>query len=173
MDVTDRHHGDSGHGDDEFAVLLDALDVPFRPFVDPVDHPHAVAGVVFGCIRPEIPDIASGIGRGHQDERAHLFVPDGPRLAGLRLHIVHKDLIVNPFEIHKPLLGATHEQLRGDELLFDIDQASAVELLDGVQGDIRLHARRFQQGLQIDHPVVEHLEGVPMEAFGRGFDEFW
>jgi len=63
--------------------------------------------------------IASGIGRSHQDVRAHLFIPDGPRLAGLRLHIVHKDLIVNPFEIHKPLLGATHEQQRRNQLLLD------------------------------------------------------
>jgi hypothetical protein len=41
-----------------------------------------------------------------------------------------------------------------------------------MQRDIGLLAFLFKQGLEVDHPVVENLEGVPMEAFGRGLDEF-
>ena len=171
MDVTDRDDGDTGHGDDEFAVLLDALDVAFGAFVDAVGHAHAVARVVFRRVGTEVLDVAACVGGGHQDERAHLRVADGAGglLPGLR--VVHEILVVALLEINQPALLAAHEHQRGDQLLLDVGQAAGLEVLDRVDRDISLHARCFEQGLHVNDAVVEHLERVPAQAFRGGVDK--
>lgn len=142
MDVTDRDHGDAGHGDDELAVLLDALDEAFGALVDAVDNAHVVARVVLRRIGAEIFHVASGVRRGHQDEGAHLAVADGTGLVGLSFRVVHEILVVIVFELHQPLLGTAHEEQGRDELLLLVGEAAAIELLDGVDRDIGLDACR-------------------------------
>ena len=170
MDVTDCNHGDACYGNNEFPVFLDALDVTFGPLVDAVGHADAVADVILGCIGAEIPDIPAGVGGCHEDERAHLLIADGTRQPALGLGVVHEILIVAALEFAQPLSGATHEKQRRDQLLLDIGQAAAVELLHGMDRDIRLLPLMFKQGFYIHDPVVEHLEGVPVKAFRRRFD---
>ena len=170
MNVTDRDDGDAGDGDDEFAVFLDAFDVAFGAFVDAVDDAYAVACVVLGGIGSEVLDVASGVGGGDEDEGAHLVVADGAGFAGLRVGVVHKVLVVVVFEADEPFFAAADEEERGDELLLDVGEAAGVEFLDGVDGDVTLDSRR-EEGFEVDDPVVEHLEGVPVGAVEGWFDE--
>ncbi len=170
MDVTDCNHGDTGHGNNELPVFLDALDVAFGPFVDAVGHADAVADVILRRIGSEILDIPAGVGGCHQDERVHLLIADGARLPALGFGVIHEILIVAALEFAKPLLAATHEKQRRDQLLLNIGQAAAVELLHGMDRDICFHTLVFKQGFNIHDPVIEHLEGVPVKAIRRGFD---
>ena len=172
MNVTDRDDGDAGDGDDEFAVFLDALDVAFGACVDTAGHAHAVARVVLGRVGAEVLRVAAGVGGGDEDEGAHLVVADGAGLALLGLGVVHEVLVVVVLEADEPLRGAADEEERGDELLLDVLEATGVEFLDGVDGEIALHSRG-QQGLEVDDPVVEHLEGVPVESVRGWFDQMW
>ena len=143
MNVTDRDDGDSGDGDDEFAVFLDALDVTFGAFVDAVDDAYAVACVVFGCIGSKVLDVAAGVGGGDEDEGAHLVVADGAGFAGLRVGVVHKVLVVVVFEVDEPFFAAADEEERGDERFFLVGQSSLLVGLDGVDGDVVLESRRL------------------------------
>ena len=172
MDVTNRDDSDAGDGDDEFAVFLDALDVAFGTCVDAAGHAHAVARVVLGRVGAEVLYVAAGVGRGDEDEGSHLFVPDGAGLPLLGLGVVHEVLVVVVLELDEPLRGAADEEERGNELLLDVLEAAGVEFLDGVDGDVALNSRR-QEGFEVDDPVVEHLEGVPVESVGGWFDEVW
>ena len=135
-----------------------------------VDEAREAGDSVGGAIECVCTGLPAGIGGSHQDERAHLLVADGARLPALGFGIVHEILIVAALEIAKPLFGATHEKQRRNQLLFDIGQAAAVELLHGMDRDIRLLSLVFKQGFYIHDPVVEHLEGVPVKAFRRGLD---
>ena len=170
MNVTDRNNRNAGDGDDEFAVFLDALDVAFGSCVDASDHAHAVARVILRRICPEIHSPAPGVRRGDEDEGAHLVVSDGAGLAGLRVGVVHEVLVVVVFEVDQPLLFAADEHQRGDERFFLIGQLPLLVGLDGVDGDVALESRR-EEGFEVDDPVVEHLEGVPVGAVGGWFDE--
>ena len=171
MDVAHGHDGDAGHGHDELAVFLDALDVAFGALVDAVDHAHAVARAIFRRVGAEILDVPAGVGRGHQDEGAHLIVADGPGFAALRFCVEHKVLVVFVLELDEPFPGAADKEQRGDQLLLDIGQAAAFVLLDGMHRDIGLGALCFEQGLEIDHAVPEHLQGVPVKAVGGWIDK--
>ena len=171
MDVTHRDHGDAGHGDDELAVFLDALDVAFGTLVDAVGHAHAVADVVLRRVGAEIPDVPAGIGGGHEDEGAHLGVADGTGLVGPGLGVVHEIPAMLRLEMHEPVGRAAHEHQRRDQLLLDIGQAAALVALDGVVRHVGLDAFRLEQGFQVHDPVVEYLQGVPVESFGGRFDE--
>ena len=166
MDVADRDDGDTGHGDDELAVLLDTLDVAFGAFVDAVGHAHAVARVVFRRVGAEILHVAARLGGGDEDERAHLLVADGSGRLALGVRVVHKVLVVALLEIDEPFLLAAHEHQRGDQLLLLVDQPPGVQPFHGVDGDIGLDALVLEEGLDVDHAVVEHLECVPVESFG-------
>ena len=172
MDAADRHHGDAGHGDDQLAVLLDALDVALGAFVDAVDHAHAVAGVVFRRVGAEILHVAARVGRGHEDERAHLAVGHRARLAAARLRVVHEHVIVFALELLQPRSLAADEHQRGDQLRLDVAELPLVIRLDGVQRDIALQALG-KEGFEIDHAVVKHLEGVPVETFRGWLDDSW
>ena len=172
MDVTDRDDGDAGDGDDEFAVLLDALDVAFRARVDAARHAHAIARVVLGRVGTEVLGIAARLGGGNQDEGAHFLVPDGPGGLFLRGRVVHEVLVVIVLEVDEPLLLAADEHERGDERLFLVGEPSLLVGLHGVEGDVALDPGR-QQGLEVDDPVVEHLEGVPVESVRGWFDQMW
>ena len=167
MDVADRDDGDAGHGDDEFAVFLDAFDVAFGAFVDAVGHAHAVARVVLRRVGAEVLHVAARLSGGDEDERAHLLVADGPGRLALGIRVVHEILVVAVLEVHEPFLLAAHEHQRGDQLLLFVDQPPGVQPLHGMDRDIGLDALMLEEGLDMDHPVVENLEGVPMES-GRG-----
>ena len=170
MDVTDRDDGDAADGHDELAVLLDALDETLGTLVDAVDHAHAVARVVLGSVRTEVRGPAAGVRGRNEDEGPHLLVADWTgdvvpvRVLG---GVVHEVLVVVALESDEPLGVAAHEHQRGDEGFLLIRQLSPVMPLDGVDGNVALNPGR-QQGFEVDDPVVEHLEGVPVEAFGGG-----
>ncbi len=173
MNVTDRDDGDAGDGDDEFAVFLDALDVAFGARVDAAGHAHAVARVVLGRVGAEVLRVAARVRRGDEDEGAHLVIPNGPGdiVSGRILDgVVHEVLVVLVLEVDEPLRGAADEEERGDELLLDVLEAAGVEFLDGVDGDVTFNSRR-QEGFEVDDPVVEHLEGVPVESVRGWFDQ--
>ncbi len=104
MNVTHRDDSDAGHGDDEFAVFFDPLDVAFGALVDAVDDAHAVAGVVLGRICAKVPHVTTGIGRGHEDKGAHLHVANHARLSGLGIRVVHERIVVVALERHQPRL---------------------------------------------------------------------
>ena len=170
MDVTDRDDGDAADGHDELAVLLDALDVALGARVDAARHAHAVARVVLRRVGAEVLDAPPGIGRGDEDEGAHLLIADrAGDIVPVRVlgGVVHEVLVVVALESDEPLGVAANEQQRGDQLLLFVRQLAPVVPLDGVYGEVALHAVG-QEGLEEDDPVVEHLEGVPVEAFGRG-----
>ena len=171
MDVTHRYNGDTGHGNDQFAVFLDALDIPLGTFVDSIGHAHPVADVVLRRIGTEILDVPTGVGGGHEDEGAHLGIADGPGLVGPGLRVVHEVPIVLRLEMHEPVGCAAHEHQRRDQLLLDIGQAPCVVLLHGVERDIGLDAFAVKQRLEVHDSVVEYLQGVPVESLGGRFDE--
>ena len=170
MDVTDRDDGDAADGHDELAVLLDALDVAFGARVDATRHAHAVARVVLGRVGAEVRGVAAGVGRGDEDEGPHLLVADGPGGLFLRGRVVHKVLVVVVLEIDQPLLLAADEHQGRDERHFFVGEPPVFVGLDGVDGDVTLDPGR-QQGLEIDDPVVEHLEGVPVGSVRGWFDQ--
>ena len=147
MDVTHRYNGDTGHGYDEFSVFLDTLDISLGTFVDTIGHADAVAGVLLGRIRTEVPDIASGIGRSDKDERPHLLIGDRTGMVGPGLRIVHKVPVMLSLEILKPFEAAPYEHQRRNQLFLDIGQPSRIELLHGVERDIGFYAFGFKQGL--------------------------
>ena len=171
MDVTHCDDSDAGHGYDQFAVFLDALDIPLGTLVDTIGHAYPVADVVLRRIGTEILDIPAGIGGGHEDEGAHLGIVDGPGLVGPGLRVVHEVPVVLQFELHEPVGRAAYEHQRRDQLLLDIGQAAALVGLDGMVRHVRLDAFGLEQGLQVHDPVVEHFEGVPVESFGGWFDQ--
>ena len=170
MDVAHSNDGDTSYGDDEFAVFLDPLDVAFGALVDAVDDAHSVAGVVLGRVSAEVPHVSTGIGRGHEDEGAHLSVADYTRFASIGIRVVHEHVIVVALERHQPRLRAPHEHERRDELHLGIGQVPALVLLNGVVRHVGLDAFRLEQGLEIHHAVVEDLKGVPVESRGGWFD---
>ena len=175
MNVTDRDDGDAADGHDEFAVLLDALDVALGTCVDAAGHAHAVARVILRCIRSEIHGSAPGVRRGDEDEGPHLLVADGTgNVVSVRVldRVVHKVRAVVALEADEPLRGAAHEHQRGDEGLLGVAQTAVFTGFDGVHGDVALNSRR-QQGFEVDDPVVEHLEGVPVESVRGWFDQMW
>ena len=175
VDVTDRDDGDAADGHDELAVLLDALDVALGARVDAARHAHAVARVVLRRVGAEVRGAPPSLCRGDEDEGAHLLVADRAgdvvpvRVLG---GVVHEVLVVVALESDEPLGVAAHEHQRGDEGLLGVAQAAVLVGLDGVDGDVALDPGR-QQGLEVDDPVVEHLEGVPAESVRRGFDQMW
>ena len=171
MDVTHRDHGDAGHGYDQFAVFLDALDIPLGTLVDAVGHAHPVADVVFRRVGTEILDVPAGVGGGHEDEGAHLSIADGPGLVGPGLRVVHEVPVVRQFELHEPVGRATDEHQRRNQLLLDIGQAPCVVLLHGVERDIGLDTFAVKQRLEVHDSVVEYLQSVPVESLGGRFDE--
>ena len=171
MDVTHRDHGDAGHGYDQFAVFLDALDIPFGTLVDAVGHAHPVADMVLRRIGTEILDVPTGVSGGHEDEGAHLGITDGPGLVGPGLRVVHEVPVVLRLEMNEPVGCAAHEHQRRDQLLLDISQAAVLVCLDGMVRHVGLDAFGLEQGLQVHDPVVEHLEGVPVESFGGWFNQ--
>ena len=171
MDVTDRDDGDAGDGDDELTVFLDALDVAFGALVDAVDHAYAVARVVLRRVGTEVLDVASGVRRGDEDEGSHLVVADGAGdVVSVRVFdgVVHEVLVVRLLELPEPVFGTADEEDRRDELLLDVAELAFVVFFDRVDRDVGLNARR-DDGLEIDHAVVEHFECVPVEAFGGRF----
>ncbi len=170
MDVAHCDDGDTGHGDDEFAVFFDPLDVAFGTLVDAIDDAHSVAGVVLGRISAEVPHVTTGIGRGHEDEGAHLHVANHARLAGLGIRVVHERIVVVALERHQPRLRAPHEHERRNELHLGIGQVPTLILLDGVVRHVGLDAFRLEQRFEIHHAVVEDLKGVPVESRGGWFD---
>lgn len=172
MDVTDRDDRDTGHGDDELAVLLDALDVALRARVDAARHAHAIARVVLGRVCPEVLGIAARLGGGNQDEGAHFLVPDGPGGLLLRGRVVHEVPVVVVLEVDQPPLLAADKHQRGDERLFLVGEPPLLVGLHGVDGDVALDPSR-QQGLEVDDPVVEHLESVPVESVRGWLDQVW
>ena len=173
MDVTDRDDGDAADGHDEFAVLLDALDVAFGACVDAAGHAHAVARVVLGRVGAEVRGVAAGVGRGDEDEGPHFLVADGPGdIVSVRVldGVVHEVLVVELLEVDQPALLATDEHQGRDERHFLVGEPPVFVGLDGVDGDVTLDPGR-QQGLEVDDPVVEHLEGVPVESVRGWFDQ--
>jgi hypothetical protein len=175
VNVTDRDDGDAADGHDKFAVLLDALDVTLGARVDAAGHAHAVARVVLGRVGAEILDVAAGVGRGDEDEGPHLLVADGTgNVVSVQVldRVVHEVRAVVALEADEPLRGAAHEHQRGDEGLLGVAQAAVLVRFDGVDGDVAFDPCR-QQGLQVDDPVVEHLEGVPVESVRGWFDQMW
>ena len=171
MDVTDRDDSDAGHGYDEFAVLLDALDVAFGTLVDAVSYAHAVAGAILRRVGAEIFHVPAGTSGSDQDEGPHFLVADRAGLAAPGLRIEHEVCVVFFLEFHEPFFRAAHEKQRGDKLFFDIDQPPAFKLFDGLERDIRLHSLGFKEGFQVHHPVVKHFQRVPVLAFRRWFDQ--
>ena len=171
MDVTHRDHGDAGHGYNQFAVFLDALDIPLGTLVDAVGHAHPVADVVLRRVGTEILDVPAGIGGDHEDEGAHLDIANGTGTVGPGLGVVHEVRIVFMLELHEPLRSTPHEHQRRDQLLLDIGQAPCVVLLHGVERDIGLDTFAVKQRLEVNDSVVEYLQGVPVESLGGRFDE--
>ena len=171
MDVTDRDDGNAGDGDDEFAVFLDPLDVALGTLVDTVNHAHAIARVVLRRIRAEILHVATGIGRGHEDEGAHLCIVNHPGFAGPGLRIEHEIPVVLVFEVDQPLRRATHEHQRRNQLFLDIRQATALIPFFSMVRYIRLDTFGIKQGFEVDDPVVEYFQGVPVVSFGGGIDD--
>ena len=173
MDVTDRDDGDTGDGDDELAVFLDALDVAFGAFVDAVNHAHAVARVVLGRVDAEVLDVTAGVGRGDEDEGSHLVVADDAgNVVSVRVFdgVVHEVRVVRLLELPEPVFGTADEEERRDELLLDVAELAFVVFFDRVDRDVALNARR-DGGLEVDHAVVEHFECVPVEALGGRFGD--
>ncbi len=110
MDVTDRDDGDAADGNDQLAILLDALDVALGARVDPARHAHTIARVILGRVGTEVLGVATRLGGGDQDEGAHFLVPDGPGGLFLRGRVVHEVLVVVMLEVDEPFRRATHEE---------------------------------------------------------------
>ena len=132
---------------------------------------YPVADVVLRRVGTEILDGPAGIGGGHEDEGTHLCIADGPGLVGPCLRVVHEVPVVRQFELHEPVGRAAYEHQRRDQLLLNIGQAAALVGLDGMVRHVRLDAFGLEQGLQVHDPVVEYLQGVPVESLGGRFDE--
>ncbi len=162
------HRGDgddAGDGDDQAAVLLDALDDAFAAGEGAFGDADSLACVVFGVVGAEHFE-GVGAGAGDEDEGAHLIFADGggnvhilrlavegagaQLLAGVdgELDFVGQGVAVDGCQTG---FGTAHEQKGGHQ-----------RLALGVEGAVGVTTFAGEPALQGEDLVVEHFECVPV-----------